>query len=230
MFTKAAYGYLGLLLLSALAFWPRYLSRLGEGIDRYTHLHAIVALAWVLLLIAQPLVLARDRSLHRALGRLSYALAPAFVTASLLLAHARFRAMDDATFTREAPSLFLPLSAAVLFALSYALAIVHRRVAPLHARFMIATGLPMIDPVLGRLLFYYGPELSHPLYYQAITFGLTDLILAILLFRPRLSGALRGRFLYPALAFPVAHAAWFSVVQGPHWLPLAAWFRGLPLP
>ena len=228
--TRAAYGYVALLLLAAVAFWPRYLSRPVGEIDPYTHAHAAVALAWVFLLIGQPLLLRRHRSLHRRIGRLSYVLAPLFVLASLLLAHARFRAMDGATFQGEAPSLFLPLSAVALFGISYTFAIVHRHTAQLHGRFMIATGLPMIDPVLGRVLYYYGPQLANPLHYQLITFGLTDLILVVLLVRPALPRPLLRAFLYPALAFPIAHLAWFTVVQGPGWLPVASWFRSLPLP
>src|SRR5512133_2894592 len=111
MFTGAAYGFLALLLLAVLAFWPRYLSLLGSPIDPYTHLHAAFATLWCLLLISQPLLVRRHRQLHRRLGGLSYVLAPGFAAASLLLAHSRFRAMDEATFQKEAPSLFLPLSA-----------------------------------------------------------------------------------------------------------------------
>jgi hypothetical protein len=230
MFTKAAYGYIALLVLAAVAFWPRYLSRLGGDIDPYTHAHAVVALLWVLLLIGQPLLLRKHRRLHRRIGVLSYVLAPVFMLASLLLAHARFRAMDIASFKSEAPSLYLPLSAVVLFGLSYSLGIAYRHTAPLHGRFMIATGLPMVDPVLGRVLYYHGPRLSNPLQYQLITFGLTDLVLLFLLVRPTLPRPLFKAFLFLALAFPIAHLAWFTVVQGPGWLPIASWFRSLPLP
>lgn len=230
MITKAAYGYIGLLALSAVAFWPRYLSRPGREIDPYTHGHAIVALVWVFLLIAQPLLVRRSLRAHRLLGRFSYVVAPLFVAASLLLAHYRFRSMDEATFRVEAPTLFLPISAAVLFVLSYSLALVYRRSAPLHGRFMLATGLPMIDPVLGRVLFYHGPRFSEPLLYQAITFGVTDLVLLALLLLPDLPRESRRLFLIPAIAFPVAHLAWFTVIQGSGWVPIAAWFRALPLP
>ena len=64
----------------------------------------------------------------------SYVLAPLSVAVSVLLARSRFRAMDEATFAGEAPTLFLPLSAAALVGLSYSLAIACRKVAPLHGR------------------------------------------------------------------------------------------------
>jgi hypothetical protein len=230
MFRSAAYSYFGLLILAGFAFWPLYLSRLGTGVDPYTHWHAFLAVCWCFLLIAQPLLLPKHRQAHRRLGAASYVLAPAFAIASLLLAHARFRAMDDAKFQHEAASLFLPLSAVFLFAVSYALAMKYRHIVPLHARFMIFTGLPMIDPVLGRVLFFYGPSLPHPLLYQAITFGLTDLVVVGLLIWPHMSNRLRAAFGVPATLFPIAHLGWFTFAQSAQWLPLASWFRSLPLP
>jgi hypothetical protein len=182
------------------------------------------------LLITQPLLLPRHREAHRRLGAISYVLARAFGIASLLLAHARFRAMDDAKFYQEAASLYLPLSAVVLFTVSYALAMYYRRTMALHARFMILTGLPMIDPVLGRVLFFYGPSLPHPLLYQAITFGLTDLVVIGLLVRPHLRPSLRLKYGLATILFVAAHLGWFTFAQSITWLPIAAWFRRLPLP
>jgi hypothetical protein len=137
--------------------------------------------------------------------------------------------MDDAKFQQEAASLFLPLSAVFLFAVSYALALNYRHIMALHARFMVFTGLPMIDPVLGRILFFYGPALPNPLLYQAITFGLTDLIVLGLLVRPRMPNQLRAIYGVPAALFPAAHVGWFTLAQSSGWLPVAAWFRSLPL-
>lgn len=230
-FRVSGYAYLVLLVAAAFAFWPRYLSILPSGPDWYAHVHAMAATAWCLLLIVQPLLAGAGRwQLHRRVGTLSYAVAPLLAIASLLLAHARFAVMPLATFEVEAPNLFLPLSAVFLLALSFSLAIVFRRTLPLHARFMIATGLTMIDPVLGRVLYYLAPPISPPLLYQAITFGVADVVLIVLLWRPRMTSGQRRIFAAAAAAFPLAHAAWFTVVQGPAWLPVAAWFRSLSLP
>jgi hypothetical protein len=116
MFRGAAYSYFALLVLAGFAFWPLYLSRLGTGIDPYTHWHAFLAVCWCTLLIAQPLLLPKHRQAHRRLGAVSYMLAPAFAIASLLLAHARFHAMEETKFQQDAANLFLPLSAICLFA------------------------------------------------------------------------------------------------------------------
>ena len=55
MFDLARSGpyFAGMLLVALVAFWPSYLSQLGAN-GAYTHLHAILATLWILLLIAQP--------------------------------------------------------------------------------------------------------------------------------------------------------------------------------
>ncbi len=137
--------------------------------------------------------------------------------------------MDETKFAAEAANLYLPLQAIVLFGLGYALAMVWRKTPALHARFMIATGLVLIDPVVGRLIGFYGPPLPHPLVNQAITYGLTDTILLALLWRPRMPPRQRRLFAVGAAAFPLVHLGWFTLAQSPAWVPFAAWFRALPL-
>lgn len=45
-FGNAGYYFLALFGGAILAFWPHYLSRLPSGGDWYTHIHAVVAVAW----------------------------------------------------------------------------------------------------------------------------------------------------------------------------------------
>ena len=224
-------GFFALLFAGALAaFWPHYLSRLPNG-DVFAHVHAGLATVWCALLVAQPLLIrARRRDLHRRLGAVSKAVAPVFAVSVILLAHHRVRILDEATFARRTPSLYLGLAAVALFAFAYSAALWFRRRPALHARFMIATGLTMIDPVVVRLLSFYGPKFSHPLLYQVWGYGLTDLLPVVLAWRPALSAADRRVFLAGVAVFVAAHLAWFTVVQGPLWIPVASWFRNLPLP
>ena len=230
MFRTSGYWFAALLVAAIFAFWPRYLSRLGEPIDGYTHIHAAVATLWCLLLIVQPfLIRAGRRDLHRRLGVLSWVLGPLLVVASLLLTNARFRVLDPATFAAEASNMYLPLQATVTFAWAWAFAMAFRRTQPVHARFMIATALVLLDPVGGRVLYYYGPPIANPIHTQLLTFGLADLILLALLWRPRMAPHQRRVFAFGAAVFPLVHVGWFTLAQAPDWRPVAAWFRDLPL-
>jgi len=84
-------------------------------------------------------------------------------------------------------------------------------------------------PDLGRLLAFYLPPWPNDLLYQAVTFGATDVILLILAFRDRRDA--RVRWVFPAMLLPfgIAHVLWFTFAQSARWLPIAAWFRSLPL-
>jgi hypothetical protein len=230
MFRDSGYYFMALLGAAVGAFWPKYISRPPAEVDAYTHVHAAAMVAWCGLLIAQPfLIRARRRSLHRSLGFLSYGVAPAVVVTSALLAHYRFRSMDDVTFAREARNLYLPLSAILLFSIAYACGILSRRNPELHARFMICTSLTMMDPILGRLLAFYFPPLPGDLYYQAVTYGSADLILLSLAIGDR--GRPGVRWAFPAMLalFLSAHALWFTWAQSDGWPVVASWFRRVPL-
>jgi hypothetical protein len=223
-----ALGSAVLLGLSLLAFWPNYLSRPFAAADTYTHFHAAVGTAWLLLLVAQPLLIrAGHRKVHQTLGRLSYAMAPLFVVSGLLLAHYRFSRMEAAAFEQDAYTLYLPVSAALLFAVAYALAIAYRRSMRLHARFMACTGLLLLDPVLGRVLGFYVVELPRFWQYQLITFGLEcSVLLALARTLPLRSPESRvfNRF---AGSYAAVLALWFVVPHSSTWMSFARWFRHL---
>ena len=113
---------------------------------------------WMSALIAQPLLIrARRYDLHRALGRASFALAPAVGLTALLLAHSRFDRMDDGTLAEAGYTLLLPLMSITGFLASYALAIAFRRQRAAHAAFMLGTALALIEPIVVRLIFLYTP-------------------------------------------------------------------------
>ncbi len=224
-----AYGSLALLALAILAFWPTYLSKPFDAVDRYTHFHAAVGTLWLTLLIAQPVLIAKRRpGLHRLIGRTSWAMAPLFVLSAVLLAHFRFSSMDDATFSREAYTLYLPLSAAFLFAVTFLAAQAHRRRTPLHARFMACTALVLVDPVVGRVLAFHVIELPEFWHYQVVTFAVEALLL-LALFKTlapetgdrRTFGTIAGLYLVVLLL-------WFVAARTEAWLSFAQWFRQQP--
>ncbi|MGE0812740.1 MAG: hypothetical protein AB7O28_24435 [Vicinamibacterales bacterium] len=211
------------------AFWPRYLARPFADVDAYTHVHAAVMAVWTVLLVAQPfLSRGAGRPVHRVLGRVSFVVGPAVMLSSILLAHQRFSAMDAGTLAVEAPNLYLPLSAVAVFLPAFAGGVRLRRRSAEHARFMVCTAFPLIDPVVGRLLGIFAPPLPHPLLYQAITFGGGDLLLGALAVRDRASRA--GWVLRAMLGWSVlVHAGWFTLAQRPIWRTFVQWFVSWPL-
>ena len=223
-----------ILILSAplvvVAFWPLYLSRPFAAVDPYTHFHALTGSLGFVLLIAQPLsVRYRRLALHRALGRCSYALAPLFVLAGVLLSHHRLASMSDETFAAEGYSHYLPFYASVVFAAAYALGLRYRRVPQAHGRFMLLTAMPLVDPVIGRVLFFHFPTLPSLWLYQAVTFSLATVAAGLLAFSYRAQPAARRALVMYFTLLVVLELGWFTLALTSPWLHVVAWFRGLPL-
>lgn len=216
----------GFLLLAFVAFWPTYLSRPTES-SGYTHFHAAAASAWMALLILQSWAIGSKRvALHRLSGKASYVLAPLLVVGVLLLAHDRIRGLTGEAYAIQTYILYLQLSLASLFALSYALAIATRRSVARHSRFMTCTALTLVDPVLIRILFWIDPKPTWN--YQWVTFGATDLVFLVLIWLERNNRA--GRAVFPAmlaLFVLVQLPALLGWWEGPLWQGFARWYASL---
>lgn len=220
--------FLGLLVLAAVAFWPSYLSQLGAS-TAYTHLHAFTATLWILMLIAQPVaVRTRRMSLHRALGRASYAVVPVVLLSVILLAHSRIAGLEGGAFAGQSYLLYMQVSLAAMFGLCYALALLNRRNMAVHARFMICTAFTLVDPIVVRLLLRADPTPDWN--YQWLTFALTDLVILGLVWLER--NARGGRWVFPVMlpVFVLSQAPPLLGLTGTRWWQaFARWFAGLPL-
>ena len=98
-FSRSGPYFAGLFLVALVAFWPTYLSIAPSASSAYTHLHAVTAAAWMLMLVAQPLAIrARRIRLHRLIGQTSYVLAPLMLVTIVLLAHSRIRGLEGEAY------------------------------------------------------------------------------------------------------------------------------------
>lgn len=217
-----------LLVIAVLAFWPSYfgaglLSQVG-----YTHFHAISATVWMAMLIVQPWLIRKDQyTLHRRIGLASYVVAPVLIVSVILLANYRIRIATAENYQIQTYILYLQVFLAILFALSYILAMVYRNRSEIHARFMVCTGLTLIDPIFARILIFTMPVPIE--YHQFITFGLTDLVFLVLIFAERKN--LAGRWVFPLMlgVFILLQVPAFFAMGSPTWQAFAEWFRSIPL-
>ena len=218
-----------MLALSALAFWPAYLSKFRAA-DVYTHFHAGLGLVWLLLLVGQPLlVLGRRLPLHRVIGRCAGVLGAAFVVSGILVAHGGVSRMDPAQFSREGYAVYLPLVMAAIFAAALVLGIAWRSVPAVHSRFMACTALPLLDPLLSRILYYYFPPLPSLFLYQVPAFVVVSgLLVALSSTLPR---GTPGRRTFHAFAVCTVFALllFFVTPYSTAWFAFVIWFRSLPI-
>jgi hypothetical protein len=227
------------LALTVWAFWPTYFSRLFEQPTLLHHAHGIVLALWLVMLVTQAqLIRTHRRSLHRQLGKLSYALAPAVVLVTTAFVHQRMASL--AGFP-ELPagalhSLALMLLSLVAFALFYGFAIAKRRDSQTHARWMVCTVFPMFTPVTDRLIAFNAPAVAGWLprlegspVLPVFGFALADLILVALAWWDwRVHRRLN--------VFPVAlgvllvyHLGTLTLHRVPLWNAFGVWFLGSPL-
>jgi len=230
----ASPAYAALLLLALIAFWPGYLALPKSRFSGWFHLHAVAAMLWFFMLIAQPWAIhSGRRALHRLIGRASYVLMPVLVISSIGLAHDVMKGRTGAEAAVQAYFFYIRVVLVGIFVGCYAMAVVNRRDAPVHSRYMVCTGLALVDPVVHRLAsrIMGGADMN----YQLLTFGLVLAILAILIWLER--NARTGRSVFPIvfIAFFIAGlplALDFHTWGAPWalWKSVAAAFAALPLP
>lgn len=216
----------GLLLLAIPAFWPTYLNPPKVEADWHVHVHGIAMFLWFALLITQTgLIRANGRSLHRSIGKLSYALVPVIVASTFLLANYRMRQGLNEELLYF---FYLQVALMAVFVLAYSLAIRHRRTPAIHARYMLCTALAVLDPIVARILFN-SLGTDYP-WTQVATFGMVDAILLGLMLRDRREG--NGLRVFPVMlaVFVATQIPTFFLYKMSVWRAFTAGFAALPLP
>ncbi len=194
-------AYAALLLLAFVAFWPGYLKLPKGQLGFWVHLHAISGTLWMLLLVAQPLAIRwRHRQLHRQLGRVSLVLMPVVVVGFIGLAHSSIKGTTGSEFAMHAYFGFIRVVLVTVFVGACVLGWANRHDAPVHARYMICTGLTVIDPIFHRIT---ARLMGHADFnYQLLTFGFVCAVLVALIYAERRETS--GKHV-----FPIALAVFF---------------------
>lgn len=203
------------LVFSFIGFAPTYFLELGSA-SAVRHFHGITALMWVLMLISQSWAISHGKvSLHRTVGKLSYALAPLFIASGFLIIQAmiagagRFRDMFGSGVA------FADMVAIATFAWLYYSAIRNRRNMQLHARYMTATVLLLLMPVFTRVISFYILPDNFPFNFH-FSNGMAVTAVLILLFRDRKTVGVTPPFLVTGIAVLVQGAG-FELLNTAGW-------------
>lgn len=140
--------------LAGLAFWPQYLSKLATASPEF-HAHGITAALWLLLLIGQSWSIHAGRvATHRTLGASSLILFPLFMAggAAIFVGMADRAAAGSPFHAMYGHRLaWLDVSSVVGMAWFYFEGLRSRRDVQLHSRWLLATVIFLLPPILGRL-------------------------------------------------------------------------------
>ena len=209
-------------------FWPTYFQGVIRPITAIDHAHGIAMFGWCAMLIVQAwLIRSSRRSAHRATGKLSYALVPVIAVSTLMLANQQINARG-LTF-EGLYVLMLQMSILPQFLIFYALAIKNRQRSDVHARWMVCTALPLIDPIFARIFIFnvLGPENAAAAQY--LTYALTDLIAIALVIWDWRREQRRDVFLPALTVLIVLQLPTFTLVGSAGWAAFSGWFLGLPI-
>ena len=234
IFRAAPLFYATLFAFTLIAFWPSYIAVAPGTLSAYHHLHAATATAWLVLLVAQPILAISGRlEIHKALGRASYILMPLVLLTFVGLAHSMMQGKTGMGLEIEVFLAYVRLIGGGSVAVFYALAVLYRRNTPIHARLMLCTGLPLIEPVANRVGLRVLNDWSFN--YQYISFGLMAAILLSCIWTERRAPS--GRLVFP-MALAGLFAAYLPLLLQFYkwedtydlWRQFALWFGSLPIP
>lgn len=147
-----------LLAAATYVFWPGFLARLGEYGFAH-HLHGVTAFAWMLLLIAQSILVdRREIAWHRRLGRVALVLIPLFTAANFMVVHELAASPRKFAQVFGAPLVFVDLVSAFAFAGFCWAALAHRRDPRLHGGFLLATSALLVMAVVTRIEVFFADD------------------------------------------------------------------------
>lgn len=146
---------IALIATTVFAFWRSYFGVLSTAPTGF-HVHGVTATLSMLLLLAQSWSPHRGRmGLHRSLGRATFVAVPLFAAGAMGVIHSMAVATADGDpfytlWGAQLGLIDLMAFCGVLYAASMALR--HRRNVRIHAGYMLSTALPLVSPVLGRVI------------------------------------------------------------------------------
>lgn len=226
---------LGLFPLAALAFWQGYLSQLRSASFEF-HAHGLTASLWLMLLIAQSLTIhSGRRALHRTTGTASLLLFPLFLAGGtgIFIGMAR-RFVEGSPFhAMYAPNLaWLDVVAVGGVAYFFYEALRQRRKVHPHARYLLATAIFLLPPILGRLspilpgLSVAGPQ---DFWKLEIGFQVANGVTAAIAFGLAVHSGKHGRPFYLAGILTLLGAVLFQTLGSMPWWE-AVYARAAELP
>jgi hypothetical protein len=233
-FCKAWLYVVLLLALTFVAFWPGYFSELPDETGAH-HAHAASADLWMILAIAQSWSVHHNQlAMHRKIGLAIFVLFPFFLVAGMWVIHVEATSLAGDFTSVEGKQIaqfgfFDPL-ANIAFAVLFWAGLKDRYKVHLHARYMLATLLFVISPIVFRLLPMAIPSLRPDEAFSYAMAGGNVVALAVALYLYRQE---------PRHGRPFLIAAGFIAVQGitfdtlgrvPGWASMFASISSLNLP
>lgn len=145
-----------IILITFIGFYKKYFSLAPDfpGLKNIHHFHAIILTTWLALLVIQPVLILNNKiTTHKFIGKFSYFLVPVAFLSMILAYHNQYHRFisEGQTENFVLSFVFAPLTDAIPFVILYLLAVLNKSQTTAHMRYMIATGIIIGGPGLGRI-------------------------------------------------------------------------------
>jgi hypothetical protein len=217
--------FIGIWLCAIIGFHFTYTINFPQfkGFQWEQHFHGTMLMSWFVMLIIQPLLIRfNQRSIHRNLGKLSYLLAPLVCYSIFLVTRmVYFREIKTRTVESVLGQLSLDIPTIFMFAIFFLLAMINRKDAAVHMRYMIATSLMMLGPGLGRALIILG-GIPFPVAVTIVLY-ISEFMALLFLINDIRKGNSYKPFLTITLILILNQLCW-SFQSANWWQSIASWF------
>lgn len=158
-YKNIVYLFIAFTIIIFIGFYKTYFVKFPdfEGIKVIHHIHGFTLMAWLALLITQPILIRKKQyALHRALGKVSYLLVPLIFVFMLLVYKNQYLSAEESGMphAESLGILFIPLTDTFPFVIFYIFAMINRSDTAKHLRYMILTAVIVLGPGLGRIFMF----------------------------------------------------------------------------
>jgi hypothetical protein len=196
-YPNAGYWFLLLIPLVVIGFYPSYFAVFFKPAASIIHIHFGLMAIWVAILVIQPFLFKYKKlKLHRKIGRFTYVLVPLLLISAFLMIRLSYYRFVNAPQGVDPGNRQEVLKAAANFMaiafiyfgllfLFYTLAIINRRKAAVHARYMVATALTLLGPTVDRIVYasFQEIKLGGVIPFETVAFLVADAVLLFLLWK-----------------------------------------------
>ncbi len=164
---------------------------------------------------------------HRALGKLSLLIAPAFVVSGILMVHTMVSSDDGFSKKYGSRLAFLDLSTMIYFASAYVCALYYRRNVQLHARFMSSTAILVLPPALSRLIGNFVPGISSFEQAGHGAYFVCEIVVAMLLMNDFRQGSIRAPYAMLMVLLLVQQVSFLLLPSFGAWNVVTNWIASI---
>jgi hypothetical protein len=230
---RNVYVYFALLLpATVIAFSKLYFAGetfSGRPATVLVHVHTALMTLWLLMLITQAWLIRTKRVRpHRWVGRSSFIATPVIVLSALVVQHEQFNYRAEVISPEDARIAVFAFGQALAFAVTWGLAIVYRRQASLHLRFMISTAFAISTAILFRILLSWVPGFDSIESVAAANWLLLTLSLLALIAADWRNGMTRSPFWVVTVLIGIMHLGFWTFAKTAGWLAFTEWYARLP--